>query len=163
MKHVLIPTDFTIKSLRLIAAAAELFKEASLKIYLVHAVEPDSSISNLMFFRRHSKNALSNSESFLEACQILKNKYSSIISNINIEFYFGQSNIYKKHFLEARDIDTILLPLNYKFEKCYVDSRDPFEVWKQKFVPVQYHSITEMAVPSGVLSESKAALMSVNS
>lgn len=163
MKHILIPTDFSIKSLRLVAAAAEQFKEESLKIYLVHALEPDSSISNLMFFRRRSKNALINSDSFLEACEILKNKYSSIITNIHIEFYFGQSNIYKKNFLEARNIDIVLLSLNYKFEKCYGDSRDPFEVWKQKFVPVQYHSITEMGASSGILSESKAALMSANS
>lgn len=161
MKHILIPTDFTIKSLKLINAAVEQFKGATLKIYLVHAVDADTSIAGLTFFKKRSRSLFSNPDSFLEACEMLKNKYGSTIANIHVEFYFGQSNIYKKNFLEARNIDTIFLPLNYKFEQCYGDSRDPFEVWKQKFVPVQYHSLNEMPVPQSVLSESKASLFSV--
>lgn len=161
MKHVLIPTDFTIKSLKIVNAAVAQFKGETLKIYLVHALAADSSMTNLVFFKRRSKNLFSKSDSFLEACEMLKNKYGSAISNIHIDFYFGQSNIYKRNFLEARSIDTILLPLNYQFEKCYSDSRDPFEVWQQKFVPVQYHSIAELSAPQNILTESKAALMSL--
>ncbi|KAA5532367.1 hypothetical protein F0919_16375 [Taibaiella lutea] len=161
MKNILIPTDFTIKSLKLINAAVEQFKGEPLKIYLIHALEPDSSISGLLFFKKRSKANFMYSDSFLDACEMLRNKYCSALKGIHIEFYFGQTNSYKKNFLEARKIDAIMLPLNYKFERCSGDSRDPFEVWRQKFVPVQYHSLSELPMPKSILSESKASLLSI--
>jgi hypothetical protein len=161
MKHILIPTDFTITSLKLINAAVEQYKGETLKIYLIHALEPDASISGLLFFKKRSKANFLYSDSFLEACEMLRNKYCSALKDIQIEFYFGQTNAYKKNFLEARKIDAIILPLNYKFERCSGDSRDAFEVWKQKFVPVQYHSLSELPMPHSILAESKASLFSV--
>jgi hypothetical protein len=161
MKHILIPTDFTIKSLKLVATAAEQYKGESLKIYLVHALEQDSSISGLLFSKKRAKAHFMYTNSFLEACEMLRNKYSSTLKDIQIEFYFGQTNAYKKNFLEARKIDVILLPLNYKFERCSGSSRDAFEVWQQKYVPVQYQSLSEFPVPQGILSESKGSLLSV--
>lgn len=161
MKNILIPTDFTIKSLKLINAVVEQYSEQSLKIYLVHALEQDTSISGLLFFKKRSKAHFMYSESFLEACEMLKNKYHSTIQNIQIEFYFGQSNAYKRNFLEARNIDVVILPINYQFEKCSEDSICPFDVWKQKFVNVEYVSFAESTLEQRVLADSKAALFTL--
>lgn len=148
MKNILIPTDFSLQSLKLIHAAVKKFNGQRLKIHLVHALETENSISDLLFFKKRLRANFLCSEKFVEACEVIKNKYESIISNIQIEFYFGQSNIYKKNFLEARNIDAIMLPLNYSFEKCSPASIDPLVLWNVKFVHVIHETMTEVTFGS---------------
>lgn len=124
MKHILIPTDFTIKSLKLVKAAVERFPEEQLHIVLVHALRPDHSISGLLMLNKRLAVHQLYTEEFTEACEVLRNKYDSQVKKIRIEFYYGSSKSYLKHFLEARSIDAILLPGDYIFQSPSKDGRD---------------------------------------
>lgn len=124
MKHILIPTDFTIKSLKLVSAAVRRFDGEGLEISLVHSLEPDHSISGLlMMSKRLSAHQLCSQE-FTEACEVLRNKYASVIRKIRIEFYYGSGRQYLKNFLEGRKIDAILLPGDYNLKMPSKASRD---------------------------------------
>jgi len=124
MKNILIPTDFSIKSLKLVQAAAERGREEMLNIYLVHALEPDHSISGLLMPGKRQKAQQLCTQEFREACDILRNKYASIIGKLVVEFYYGTSRSYRDNFLEARGIGEILFLDGYTLQKPSPASRD---------------------------------------
>ncbi len=129
MKNILIPTDFTITSLKLINKAAARFADQRLNITLVHALEPDNSISGLLMLnKRLDVHALYTAE-FLDACEVLRNKYASVVDKIKIEFYYGLTKQYRSNFLEARNIDAILFAEDYEPLKPSAASRDARLVW----------------------------------
>jgi hypothetical protein len=136
MKHILIPTDFTIKSLKLVRAATDRFPGEQLKITLVHAMEPDHSISGLlMMSKRLAAHQLCTQE-FTEACEVLRNKYASVLQKIKIEFYHGSTRAYLKNFLEARHIDAIFLPEDYTLKQPSPASRDLLPDLRRSGYPV---------------------------
>jgi len=148
MKNILIPTDFTIRSLKLINCAADRFDGDKLNIILVHALEPDHSISGLLMLNKRLNVHSLYSEAFLEACEVLRNKYASVIGKIRIEFYYGSSNIYRKNFLEARHIDAIIFANDYKLTAPSAYSRDAVALWTNSNYPVFYESISQPAADS---------------
>lgn len=136
MKHVLIPTDFSIKSLKLVNAAVARFPEEELNITLVHALEPDHSISGLLLLsKRLSVHQLCTQE-FMEACEVLRNKYASAVLHIRMEFYYGTTRAYLKNFLEARKVDAILLPEGNMLKMPSKASRDLIPELRRSGYPV---------------------------
>lgn len=141
MMNILIPTDFSIKSLKLINRAAERFQGKTLNITLVHALEPDHSIGGLlMLTKRLDVHRLYTAE-FMEACEVMRNKYASQIKSIKVEFYYGSTKAYKKNFLQARNIEAILLPSDYEFNAPSPASLDGKALWKSCALPVYTESI----------------------
>lgn len=116
MKNVLIPTDFTIKSLKLITAAVERFKNEGLNITLVHALEPDHSISGMLMLNKRMKVHELYTQEFREACEVLRNKYASAINKLVVDFYYGTTNYYKISYMEGRNIDAVIFPSDYTLQ-----------------------------------------------
>ena len=144
MKNILIPTDFTIRSLKLITAAINHFKEHQLQIHLIHALEPDDSISGLLFMNKRLNVHSLYDDTFLQSCEMIKNRYASTLVRINIEFYFGSSNSYKNNYMNERKIDAVILPIDYQFENCSTtNSVSPIKLWKNVNVPVVHVTMPE--------------------
>jgi hypothetical protein len=141
MKNILIPTDFTIKSLKLINQATARFQGEELHITLVHALETDHSISGLLMLNKRLGVHRLYTEEFVSACEVLRNKYASVVRKIKIEFYYGNTKAYRNHFLDARRIDAILLPEDYKLNSPSAASRDQLAVWDKSNCPVFYEKI----------------------
>lgn len=160
MKNVLIPTDFTISSLRLISASIAHFEGQQLEIHLIHALEPDDSISGLLFMNKRLKAHSLYDDTFLQACEMLKNKYASVITKINVAFYMGSSQSYKNNFLDARKIDTVILPVNYVFKNCSPEqSVQPSGLWKNISVPIIHITLPEHKPALQSMENSMAALL----
>jgi hypothetical protein len=107
----------------------------------VHALEPDNSISGLLMLnRRLNVHSLYTAE-FLEACEVLRNKYGSLIEKIKIEFYYGSTKSYLRNFLEARGIDAIIFASDYKLNLPSPASRDARALWTGSGYPVFEESI----------------------
>jgi hypothetical protein len=141
MITILIPTDFSIKSLKLINCATQRFADRPLHIILVHAIEPDHSIGGLLMLNKRLDVHRLYSAEFLEACEVLRNKYASQIHKIRIEFYYGSTKAYLKNFLQARNIEAILLPSDYKFNTPSPASRDGIALWQSCALSVYTESI----------------------
>jgi hypothetical protein len=124
MKNVLIPTDFSIRSLKLINAAVNRFGPEKLNIILVHALIPDHSISGLLMLNKRLDVHKLYSEEFMEACEVLRNKYGPIISKLKVEFYYGTSSYYLKNYMAERDIQAVLLAEDYAFRFKSPSGRD---------------------------------------
>lgn len=141
MTNILIPTDFTIKSLNLINKATERFQGQELHITLVHALEPDHSISGLLMLHKRLGVHRLYTDEFVAACEVLRNKYASIVRKIKIEFYYGNTKAYRNHFLDARRINAVLLPEDYQLNSPSAASRDQLRIWEKSNCPVFYEKI----------------------
>jgi len=161
MKNILIPTDFTIKSLKLIQSAIECFEGELLTIHLVYALEPDDSISGLLFLKKRLNAYSLYDDTFLQACEMLKNRHASSISRIHIEFYMGTTKWYRKHFLNARKIDAVFLPEDYTFKRSPGIAADPAKLWQQGDVPVIKAAISSVSPGNAVTEHSVAELLPV--
>jgi len=136
MKNILIPTDFSIKSLRLVNVAVERFRNEELNITLVHALEPDRSISGMLLMSKRLKPQELCSEDFIEACEVLRNKYGSTVAKLQVEFYYGETRFYRNNFLEARDIDAILFASDYTLALPSKQSGDMRKIFANSRYPI---------------------------
>jgi len=145
MKNILIPTDFSIKSLKLVKAAVERFPGEPLQVILVHALKPDNSISGLLMLNKRLAVHQLYTQEFTEACEVLQNKYASVLKKVRIEFYYGGTKSYLKHFLEARNIDAILLAKDYTLQPPSKAGRDLYPELRNSGCPVFEESLQAAA------------------
>ncbi|AYN66508.1 hypothetical protein D1013_03470 [Euzebyella marina] len=117
-KKILIPTDFTTQSLELVQQTLEASSDRPLQIVLVHGCYPSLSITDMLFF---SKTRIINqlqSEDFVEACKVLKNKYDSKLNSLTVDIITSNNESYFKNYLEGNKITHTIVPnegfLNFK-------------------------------------------------
>jgi hypothetical protein len=124
-RNVLIPTDFTVKSLQVARYALENSTEPKLDILLFHMVDIPHSITDLLFFSKEQLRRKLIHEDFKDACAVLRNKYASIVENIQCEIFYGSTPAVFENYVNARKIDQILynnsLPLR-KIDPRSIDS-----------------------------------------
>ena len=141
MKNILIPTDFSIKSLKLAGAAVRRYESERLNIILVHALEADNSISALLSLNKKAQMNALYSDEFMEACEIVRNKYQSSINNIKVEFYQGSTNAYLRNFLDARSIDAIMIAKDYEPSMPSSSSYDMRSILEKTKYTIHYENI----------------------
>ncbi|MBL7719454.1 MAG: hypothetical protein JNL72_11500 [Flavipsychrobacter sp.] len=132
MKKILIPTDFSISSLNVIHSVVEQFSEP-VEIVLFHGVYVANSISDLLFMSKKVTSTYITND-YNDACQVLKNKYSSQIKVMKTLFFYGNSPLAFNDFVEANNVDCIIYNDQHKYKETYKYSIDtiPF-IRKSKF------------------------------
>ena len=120
-KTLLMPTDFTIRSLHILRHAINNNTGQSLKILFVTGFNLKDSIVEQLFFSRQSTIDTLVGDSFKQACQIIQNKYASQIVTIRFELYTGYTQAAFGNFLTARGVDELYISENtLQFpEKCF--------------------------------------------
>jgi hypothetical protein len=109
MKHILIPTDFSVQSLNAVHAAMATYNEASVKITLFHLMRMPDEIPDILFRSMRNKHLSLITEEFREGCEILENRYGSALQCLNIKFGFGTTVAYVKNLLEGEKITDIMV------------------------------------------------------
>jgi len=115
MKTILIPTDFQIKSLRLVREALENNPNEEVRIILAHGMYMSSSITDLLFF---SKSKVLNelvSEDFNTSCDLIKNTYESQLKSIIIDTFSALNQSAFHDFLEVHGVDEVYYFKNKPF------------------------------------------------
>jgi hypothetical protein len=115
MKHILVPTDFTIASLKAVQAAVGAYEGEQLRVTLFHLLEPND-IGSLFRSMRNTHYQMV-TDDFNEACQILHNRHSKAIASIRIKFGFGTTVRYIENFLEGLKIDAIAYCSNINLQE----------------------------------------------
>jgi hypothetical protein len=138
MKHVLIPTDFSIRSLRVIHNVIERYGNEPLTIVMMHALRMPTSITDLMMLSRRSAHYDLITDDYKDACEIIRNKYASSIANLKTEFLFGNTSAVFRNFLQYQNIDVIVCAANSEFRLAGKDSYNPISLINKSKYPV-YH------------------------
>lgn len=123
MKHVLIPTDFSIKSLNVINGIAAKYGGESVKITLLHLMSMPASIADLLLFRRAKMRFEDKvSSEFYEACQVLQNKYTDQIHSLDVKIAYGETKAYLQNFIQANKIDKVIIAKDTVWQKPFKES-----------------------------------------
>lgn len=123
-KTVVIPTDFTVKSLNLVKSALNANEECSLEIILLHGMHQPDSISELLFFEKRETIRKMESAEFQSACQLLQNKYGSRIESLSADLFMGFNQSAFENYIEGNRVEEIYAFSDYTFQPRHKRSFD---------------------------------------
>jgi len=109
MKHILIPTDFSVRSLNAVHAAMATCDETPLKITLFHLLRMPDQIAELFSISARNKHLDLITEEFKEGCEILQSRYGSSLHKLSVKFGFGNTVVYLKNLLAGERVTEILV------------------------------------------------------
>ena len=112
-KTVLIPTDFTIQSLNILKTFLNQNPNNQYDIVLVHGLNIGDSIRDLLFFSKNKQIQELSNDAFIEAFEVIKNKFDSQINSLKIDFFTGSNQAAFNNFIEGNQINQII-DSNYK-------------------------------------------------
>lgn len=115
MKNILIPTDFSIRSLSYVHSIVAQHPAERVNVILMHALQMPDSLFDLITYTRNSRHVELISSDFQDGCEIIRNKYSSAIHQLKIEFFHGSTRVALRNFLLAQNIDLIIQPVDHEF------------------------------------------------
>jgi hypothetical protein len=143
MKNVLIPTDFSARSLDTIDQVADILTE-KLNIYLFHAFDMPASLLEAM--SRAGINAHNNliTEELRQKCKRIKTNHPNI-ANISFRTMYGTTNAVFENYVKANNINLIALPAGYKFVSILKDSVNPERMFKKSGIEIVSISSVPMA------------------
>ncbi len=110
MKNVLVPTDFTDRSLQLVNKTAEALDGEKFNVILFHAFNLPDDIMDLMFLGREKMYRGLVTDDFRSQCKKLKNMYFDTINSICVKYMYGNTVRVFKNFADANNIDLIVCP-----------------------------------------------------
>lgn len=150
MKKILVPTDFSIGSLNVIHSIAARFEEP-VEVVLFHAVYLSNNISDLLFMTKKISQTYITKD-YTEACEILRNKYSSRIQSLKTTFFYGSSSMAFNNFVEANDPDYIAINGQHTYKETYKHSIDPMPLVRRAKVELLSLNV-ETVAPARKISE----------
>lgn len=150
MKTILIPTDYRVESLKHISGLLNKFETEEVEIIMVHMLSVTDCIRELLMLSRRSAEYKHIPEEFYAICMQLKNDHPHQLKNIRLEFFYGNTVAVLKNFMEANEVDAVLLINNYQYKKLEKTSNDPVELIRRcgkSVVTIQSDELEEKARP----------------
>ena len=123
--NILIPTDFSLTSLKVIPALLQQQPAQQFNIVLVNFLGLSDSITDLLMLSRRSRERELITQEFMDECTKLSREYADQILCLQTEFFYGTTIAVFKNYLEAREITQIAKLNNYQIEKLTSLSYDP--------------------------------------
>lgn len=122
IKTILIPTDFTAKSLGILKKFLDnSYDGTSYRVILLHGMNLGDSISELMFLNRSEVLKELTNKDFENTIQLIKAEYQEKVYSIHKEIFSGFNQNAFNNFLEGNQVDEILVPDQFSYE--YTDKK----------------------------------------
>jgi hypothetical protein len=134
LNKVIIPTDFSVKSLNFVIEFLKNNSSNQYDIVLLHGYDIPQTISDLLFF---SKTKLLNklqSKEFTDALHVIENHFESSIKTITIDFITSEQKQYIKNYLEVQNLAQIVTIENYAMSFKDKNSFDVNKLLKNNIV-----------------------------
>ena len=125
VKKILVPTDFTVRSLDAVKEAIERSSEEQLDIVLGFGVKLSSSISDLLFLSKRRLIDTLVSPEYKEMCRFIQSRYQSRIRTMYIDLLSSDQQSYINNYIEGHNIDEIFLPESLQLN---MDKRKGFDL-----------------------------------
>ncbi len=131
MKTVLIPTDYRTESLQYIPQLLSKFYPEEVEVVMVHMMSVTDCVRELLMLSRRSAEYKHISDDFYKTCIDLKKEHQGQLSNIRLEFFYGNTTTAFKNFIDLHDVDAVLQLSGYEFKKLNKASIQPAEMIKR--------------------------------
>lgn len=153
MKKILVPTDYTQRSIDLAARAAKAI-DTKIDIYLFHAFEMPDSLMDAMTNTHH--NLIT--EELRVQCKRIKGQNANI-NHISFRALHGTTSVAFRNYAEANEIDLIVLPPEYKFIPVVNKSVNPLHMFRKSGIPI-LSDLTPIVKEKQVVAKHAAAHVS---
>lgn len=159
MKTYLIPSDFSLESLKALDLLATKPGISGAKIVFLHAFKIADSTSDMLFLSRRNRDLQHIGNQFLETLDAYKAKYPGLFSAFAIEYFYGSTTITFKNFLKAQNIDLIIKATDMPFKPINKYSINPQILIERAGCPVlnldgvkdtEVHTISKKLEPSTI-------------
>lgn len=140
LNKVIIPTDFSVKSLSFIV---EFLKNNPLEAYnivLIHGYDVPQTVSDLLFFSKSKLLKKLQTNEFKDALLIIKNRFESNIKSISFDFITNDSKPYINNYLQIQNQNIIVSIENYTMQFKDKNSFDINYILKNN--PITNYKIT---------------------
>jgi hypothetical protein len=137
MKNVLIPTDLTLESLYPVHEICRNAVNRECNIYIIHTMAMPSGIMDLLFMQETKLYSMIQPQ-FMEALEMLKKKYASVINTFTFEFVWSNSKGFLKNYMHARDVHTVYLLNRHHYKGGFAQSVKCIPTLLACRVPVVY-------------------------
>lgn len=127
-KRILIPTDFTVNTLRLVQEAVLKTDNPLVEVILFYCSLMPSSVTELRYFSPQSLQYQLSSPPFEQRSESLIKQFSGKLKSIKTEVVLGNSKRHLRNFLEAEDIHLIGLPISYRLQFSHPLAIDPLKL-----------------------------------
>lgn len=131
MKTILIPTDYRTASLACIPALLEKFHQEETEVIMVHMLSVTDCVRELLMLSRRSAEYKYIPEDFYATCIKLKVDHFHQLKGIRLEFFYGNTIAALKNFLEANNVDAVLMLNDYQYQRLSPLSIDPVKMIKR--------------------------------
>jgi len=134
-RTILIPTDFSIESLKFLIDAVRSVETGSINVVFLHCEHISDSIFDLLFFSKKERINTLITPAFQDACKIIRNRFGSRINSARVEIFNGFTQASFENFLKGNNIDEIIVPENYTLQ-LKKTSFDPLPFIRRATVPI---------------------------
>ncbi len=135
MKTVIIPSDFSLKSVEV----AELIirnSQDETRLIFTHLFHVADDIQDLLFSNYRKREFDLVSKEFYKECALLKNLYPQVLKIAKVEFFYGSKLAAFKNFLEFHEVDYIAYSKEYGIPKINKSSIDALPVIQKCGLPL---------------------------
>jgi hypothetical protein len=147
MKSVLLPADLSVQSLSPVHNVVRDAKNEKVVINVVHVLSLPTSITDLLFIAEN-KPYNKVPDNFIEAFEMLRNKYKRVIEKISFDFVYCSNSRYLNNFIEGNGIEAIYMLDNYSYKQPLQQSQKFTAFIEKCKVP-----LIKCPLPAEVLSE----------
>lgn len=123
-RTILIPTDFTVDSLVAVKKILESEDGGRTKIVLFHGIFLSGSITDLLMFSKSKCLRRLADQSYRDACEIIRNKFSSHLHSLHTELFTGHTAAAFRNFVEGNGADAIGLIDHFTYGRPSPQSMD---------------------------------------
>jgi hypothetical protein len=139
MKNVLLPTDLTLASLYPIHAICKKAEGEKCNIYVIHTLDMPTGIMDLLFLQEKKPYKMLPA-GFLEAFEMMRQRYASVINLLSFEFVWSNSRAVLRSYCQAREIQSIYLLKDHEYKGLLTQSANCVPVLHKCKLPVVYAS-----------------------
>jgi len=127
MKTVIIPSDFTTKSVE-VAELVVTSSQEEMRLIFTHLFHVADDIQDLLFSNYRKREYDFVSREFYKECNLLKNLHPKILKTAQVEFFYGNKLASFKNFLEFHEADFIAYSKSHGIPKISKSSIDALPV-----------------------------------
>jgi len=116
VKKIVIPTDFSVKSLNLVVDVLKAHPNSLLDIVLIHGYEANNSIAELLFFSKGKILEKLQTSEFKKSCKLIQNTYQSRLNSLKVDLITGDCQRYFNNYVQLHAVDEVILPVGNKMK-----------------------------------------------
>jgi len=162
VKKVLIPTDFSVKSLNLLLEFLKQTTSDKYEVILGHGYDVSNSFSEMLFYSEHRILTKLLTREFRESCHLIENTYKSRLHKFRFSILTGNGKRYVRNYIEANKIDIVVYSKGYRMKFRSGSSFDLQPYLKDSKVEVMTIEHSQKVVPELENTEQLADILLSN-